>query len=141
MKIRFACIAAVALAATPALAQDPPNLVGTWKGEAKAVIVGPTPYRSPDSDGPTFSSNVIEYTYVVTEQQDSRFVGKMSGGRLEETLIGALMPPAYDRGIILDNDGRNDIVLREGGTVMDLCYTHLWPYSRVVACFTLTKQP
>ena len=129
----------VAVAVLPAAADEIPNLVGTWKGMAKAVHVGPTPYRVAEGNGPTFGSNEIEFVYVVKEQQDSRFAGE-TVGKFTETFVGALAPPAYRTGVFVDEDGSYDFTLRDPATI-DLCYHHVYPTSKVVACFTLTKQP
>jgi hypothetical protein len=60
--------ATIVFAASSASAQTPPNLVGTWKGKAEAVFVGPTPYRVAEGTGPNFGGE-IEYSYVVKEQK------------------------------------------------------------------------
>jgi len=139
MRCRFALFALLALATTPALAQDPPNLVGTWSGEAQAVIIGPTPYRVPDGPGPNFPEAKITFTYEITEQQGTRFAGTMSGGKFSETFIGALKPPAYDAGVFIDVDGQYAFTLRDPNTI-DVCYSHLYPNTRAVSCFTLTRK-
>ena len=139
MRNRAVLIAALALATTSALAQDPPNLVGTWKGEAQAVIVGPTPYRVPDAPGPNFPEAKITFTYDIAEQHGTRFAGTMSGGKFTETFIGALKPPAYDAGVVVDVDGQYAFTLRDANTI-DVCYTHVYPNSRAASCFTLTRQ-
>lgn len=135
------CGALIGLAAAilPAVADEIPDLVGTWKGMANAVHVGPTPYRVAEGNGPTFGSNEIEFVYVVKEQQDSRFAGE-TVGKFTETFVGALRPPAYRTGVFVDEDGTYDFTLRDTTTI-DLCYHHVYPTSKVVACFTLTKQP
>ena len=53
------CLAAAAalLLAGPARAEDPPNLVGTWKGIAHAVHIGSNPYRVAEKAGPNFPEN------------------------------------------------------------------------------------
>ncbi len=137
----FACLAgmaAFALAST-AGAQDIPNLVGTWKGDATAVHIGPNPYRLPDGNKPTFGDNIVQFTYVVKEQRDSRFAGETEG-KFKEIFIGALQPPDFRSGVFLDEDGEYPFTLRDPQT-MDFCYRHLYPTSKVVACFTLKKQP
>ncbi len=133
------CVAAVISAASAASAQTPPNLVGTWKGKAEAVFVGPTPYRVADGTGPNFGGE-IEYSYVVKEQKGARFSGDQSAGKVTETIIGALRPPEFRSGVILDHDGESDFSLRNA-TTMDVCYRHTNMTSKVVACFTLVKQP
>ncbi|MGE3988046.1 hypothetical protein [Pseudorhodoplanes sp.] len=57
-----------------------------------------------------------------------------------ESIIGTLRPPEYRSGIILGHDGESDFVLRNA-TTMDVCYRHTNMTSKVVACFTLVKQP
>ena len=124
---------------SPAAAQDVPNLVGTWKGETQAVHIGPNPYRVPEHNGPNFPDNFIEFTYVVKEQHGTRFAG-VTEGKFIETFIGALKPPDFRSGIFIDDDGQYDFTLRDDTTI-DMCYWHQYPTSKVVSCWTLTKQP
>lgn len=133
------CGAAVMFAASSAFAQTPPNIVGTWKGKAQAVFVGPTPYRVAEGTGPNFGGE-IEYSYVVKEQRGNRFTGDQSAGKVTETIIGSLRPPEFRSGVIIDHDGESDFTLRNA-TTMDVCYRHINLTSKVVACFTLEKQP
>lgn len=133
------CVAAFSLIATCASAQTPPSLVGTWKGKAEAVFIGPTPYRVAEGTGPNFGGQ-IEYSYVVKQQQGNRFSGEQSAGKVTEVIIGSLRPPEYRSGVILDHDGESDFTLRNA-TTMDVCYRHTNMTSKVVACFTLEKQP
>ena len=130
------CVAALAL---PAAAADAPNLVGTWKGEAQAVHIGPNPYRLPDGNKPTFGNDPITFTYVIDQQEGARFAGHTEG-KFVETIIGALQPADFKGGVFLDDDGTYQFTLRDENT-MDLCYYHLYPTSKVVACYTLTRQP
>lgn len=136
-----AMLACLALLATmpAANAQDVPNLVGTWKGMAKAVHIGPNPYRLPKGNAPTFGDNEIEFTYIIKEQHDTRFAGE-TAGTFVETIVGALQPPDFRTGVFLDDDGEYPFTLRND-TTMDFCYRHLYPSSKVVSCFTIEKQP
>jgi len=94
----FVCGAAVMFAAPFASAQTPPNLVGTWKGKAEAVYVGPTPYRDATGPGPNFG-DAMEYTYIVKDQKGTRFSGELTG-KITETIIGTLRPPEFRSGIL-----------------------------------------
>jgi hypothetical protein len=125
-------------AAPIASAQTPPDLVGSWRGKAEAVYVGPTPYRTANGTGPNFG-DAMDYNYIVKEQKGTRFTGELSG-KITETIIGALRPPEFRSGIILDSDGVADFTIRDAKT-MDVCYRHINLTSKVVACFTLEKQP
>ncbi len=135
----LALIGLSVLAMSPAAAQDIPNLVGTWKGETQAVHIGPNPYRVPDHNGANFPDNFIEFTYVVKQQDGTRFAGATEG-KFTEDFIGMLKPPEYRSGMFIDIDGQYDFTLRDNNTI-DMCYWHQYPASKVVACWTLTRQP
>lgn len=120
-----------------AAAEDIPNVVGTWKGSARAVIIGPNPYRVAESEGPNLPSGLIEFTYSITQQEDNRFAGASSGGKFGETLIGAINPDGKT-GIMLDNDGQYLFTLRDADT-MDVCYWHSNLTSKVASCWQLKR--
>lgn len=142
MICRFARRAALRVAAAAGMstavvassvAQDAPNLVGTWKGSALAVYIGTTPYRPADRPAPAFPADTVEFTYTISEQKDNRFVGKSTDGTRTETLIGAISSNNQG-GIILDDDGQYLFTIRDRNT-LDTCYGHLKPGSTVVTCF------
>ncbi|MGE3743588.1 MAG: hypothetical protein AB7I59_29285 [Geminicoccaceae bacterium] len=132
-----AAAAAALLLAGNARAEDPPDLVGTWKGTAYAVHIGSNPYRVAEKAGPNFPDNGIEFTYTITEQHGNRFGGSMSGGKYSETLIGAIGPDNKS-GVMLDDDGEYSLTIRDADT-LDTCYRHSFPTSRVVACWQLKR--
>lgn len=118
---------------------DPAQYRRHLEGQGPGGFVGPTPYRVSEGTGPNFGGE-IEYSYVVKQQQGARFSGDQSAGKVTETIIGALRPPEFRSGIIIDHDGESDFTLRNA-TTMDVCYRHINLTSKVVACFTLEKQP
>jgi len=122
---------------TGARADDPPNLVGTWKGSTQAVYVGSNPYRIAEKTGPNFSTNQIEFTYSITEQKANLFAGTLSAGKFSETLIGAISPDNRS-GVMSDDDGQYTLSIRDANTI-DVCYQHSFPTSRVAACWTLKR--
>jgi hypothetical protein len=131
--------AASAGGAQPAAAQGTiPDLVGTWRGTAQAVMVGHTPYRARQGEGAHFADAQVEFTYRITRQQGNRFIGELTAGERQETVIGAIQGD-HRGGLMLDDDGQYAFTLR-GPDSIDLCYAHSYPPSRVVACFTLTRQ-
>jgi len=132
--LAFALIAATSL---PAASQQPPNLIGTWKGTGYAVHIGPNPYRAAEGSGVNFPANGIEFTYVIKEQQGNRFAGESSAGKFKETIIGAVQPDNRG-GIILDDDGQYVFTLIDPNT-MDACYNHHYPTTKVVSCYRLTR--
>jgi hypothetical protein len=123
-----ACGLLLALA-LPANAQEIPDLVGTWSGAGTAVFIGSTPYRAPDASGANLPAEEIEFTYEIREQEGNRFAGMMSGGLFTEAIVGALQPPDYATGVMIDNDGRYTFTLRAADTI-DLCYDHQYPTTK-----------
>ncbi|CAN5887969.1 hypothetical protein BH11PSE3_BH11PSE3_26950 [soil metagenome] len=143
MKARSTLQAAAAAAtlmifATAAEGQDIPNLVGTWKGTAQAIFVGANPSRPSEQNGPVFSGNPLEFTFVIKEQRDNRISGQSSDGKRSENLIGAISPNNLG-GIILDDDGQYLFTIRDSDT-LDTCYSHQNLSSKVVACYTWKRQ-
>lgn len=122
----------------PATAQQPPNLVGTWKGMGNVAHIGPTPYRAAKGSGANLPANDIEFTYVITNQQGNRFAGESSAGKFKETIIGAVQPDNRG-GIMLDDDGQYFFTLVDPNT-MDVCYNHHYPTSKAVGCFRVTRS-
>ena len=121
-----------------ARADDPPKLVGTWKGVAQVVQIGANPYRVSEGNGPQFPASGLEFTFTITEQQGNRFAGTATGGRLSETLIGAISPDNRS-GFVLDNDGEYAFTIRDAET-LDLCYRHSYPSGRVVGCYAVKRS-
>ena len=138
--VRIAAATLVSLAALTALARADgvPNIIGTWKGTAYAVQVGPTPYRQSDTLAPKFPDAGMEFTYEITEQHDNRFAGTMRGGKFAETIIGAISPDNVS-GVMLDDDGDYTFTFADANT-LNLCYRHSYPLSRVVACWQAKRS-
>jgi hypothetical protein len=134
-------LAAVAAAAGGARAEDPPDLVGTWKGTSYAVHIGSNPYRVAEKPGPNFPANGIELTYAITEQHGNRFAGTATGAGngFSETIIGAVSPDNRS-GFFLDDDGEYTFTVRDADT-LDACYRHSFPTSRVAGCWQLKRSP
>jgi hypothetical protein len=126
------------MSSSAALSQQAPNMVGTWKGTAYAVHIGSNPYRVAEGNGVNFPSNGIEFTYVIREQHGNRFAGELSGVKFKETIIGAIQPDNRG-GIMLDDDGQYRFTLADPNT-MDVCYSHLYPTSKIAACWRLTRS-
>jgi hypothetical protein len=133
--VAAALIAAMSL---PAAAQQPPKMVGTWKGTGNVAHIGPTPYRAAEGTGVNLPANDIEFTYVIKDQQGNRFAGEASAGKFKETIIGAVQPDNRG-GVMLDDDGQYLFTLIDPNT-MDVCYNHHYPTSKAVGCFRVTRS-
>ena len=56
-----------------------------------------------------------------------------------ETIIGMLSPDGHTA-VMLDDDGQYSMTLVDPNTI-DMCYHHLYPTSKVVACFQAKRTP
>lgn len=129
--------AALMLAAPLSAAAQPPDLLGTWKGTAQGVRIGPSHYRPAQGAGANFSDNAIEFTYVIKEQHGNRFAGESSSAKGKQTFVGAVQQDNRG-GIILDNDGQYIFTLIDLGTI-DMCCSRQYPDNKLVACFRLRR--
>lgn len=125
------------LACHTASAQNPLDMVGTWKGEATAAHIGANPYRETEGSDANLPSKVLEFTFDIKEQQGNRFAGTSTAGGRSETIIGALSPDGKT-GVMLDDDGQYLLTIEEPNTV-DVCYFHKAPTGQVVACYALKR--
>ena len=131
--------AALFVLATPALAEEAPNMLGKWVGMVdSAVMVGNTPDRTAEADRKiTFAKESLEFTFDIKEQVGARFGGEMVAPKRSETLIGHLYPDNKS-GMMLDDDGQYFFNLSDANT-MQLCYDHSKPDSKVIACWTAKR--
>ena len=142
MKIQRWGIPALALLVLggPAFAQQtPPNLVGTWKAVSPgAAVVGGNPYHPGATQAEPHFTEPLEFTITIGEQKGNRFTGKLTDGKRTERLIGAISPTNLG-GVVVDDDGQYHFTIRNLDT-LDVCYSHMTPASKVVACFPWTRS-
>ncbi len=118
MKSATLALAAILLAA-PAIAQDVPQLVGTWKSESGV-------------------------TFVIAEQNGNQFKGEVTypsrtaDGNATDAVVGAIAPDGKTV-LMADDDGHNFGTL-QSATLLDLCYVEVGE-APLVACAQYTKQP
>lgn len=117
-----------ALVAAPALAQDSPSLVGSWKGAGDAI-------------GKQSGFTTGDVTVVVSEQQGRSFRAKIvypsENGDVSEDLIGTITPDG--KGVYLVGDDGIHLAGLSGST-LDICYLETGD-DALAACARLEKQP
>ena len=121
-------------------AEQIPNLVGTWEGQAASVVMGGGRHHQPGAIA-DISFVHKKFSYVIERQEGTNLVGYITNetNQFREAMIGAIHPDGH-KGIFQDEDGRSlfDLV---GTDEMALCYSHTSTESRVAACFTLVRKP
>ena len=131
MKLSTLVIVSLTLASTaigPAIAQDAPNLVGTWKGASDGIGT---------NDG-WRAGNV---TFVISEQKGRSFKAKVvypsDDGEGGEALIGTITPDGKSVYLV----GAEGIHLATlAGSAMDVCYLEA-AKDAYAGCSHLEKQP
>ena len=122
--------ATLAMLAVPAMAQEAPNLVGTWKGTSDGI----------GKEQGWLSGDVV---LEVTEQKGRSFKAKISypdakGAAETEELIGTITPGGKDI-FLVDEDGIH-IASLEGGN-LDSCYLEADDDDAMAVCVRFAKQP
>jgi len=118
-----------------ARAQDIPDLKGTWTGLGTGVAIGPSPYVA-GSEGVHFPD--VEFTIVIEQQKDRRFVGQIEAAGRKETIVGVIAPD-LDEGVMVDADGYYNFELDDADTI-ELCYQHNLADSKLASCYRLTRS-
>ena len=126
MKLAATLFTAAVLLATPVLADDIPQLTGTWKG----------PYEGASLKYGFLSG---DYTLVVSEQKGRAFKGEITyprqGQLVTEPIIGTIDSDG-DRVIFVGDEGHHTAEYDDG--VLQDCYVS--SDSSVAVCMELTKQ-
>ena len=129
------------LAASVAMAADPPDLVGTWKatGEAHASVrLGDDNDHTPEFTSPSFGTPQDAWTIVIAEQQGRGFHGvakSPKGG--EEQIVGVVSFDGEHLIMAGDEAGLFGEVL---GDKIEFCYQDHEDDRAAVACFLAAKQ-
>lgn len=100
--MRALVILALSLAGAPALAADWPDLLGTWTGTSRAVVLGDGGHYGGDADGPRFVE--AQLTIEWTDQRDGRYVGTISSAEHTEAKLGVLSAD-LETLVTVDEDG------------------------------------
>lgn len=142
------CVAIVGVAillagAEAALAQEVPDLKGTWHpAEGAHIVDGPSrhsPSGTEDVPGhDTAQQHTSPFVFRFEGQEGRTFWGELSSAEVSEKLIGALSVDGR-RFVIVDEDGTFDGTVVDNNT-LDYCYTHVTPTDRAVACGLLVRE-
>jgi hypothetical protein len=125
------------LAPASALAQQVPDLKGTWKGMNEAVVSGGGPHHREGTQAEPRTSSQ-EVTMTVTGQEGRRFWGEFASATDKEPVLGIIGGDGSSI-YMADPDGHILGSLTEDGQ-LDLCYLRAGSDLAVAACALLTKE-
>lgn len=127
MKFATTLFAAAVLLATPVVADDIPQLSGTWKGKGEGVSM----------KGGYLTGNDV--TLVISEQQGRAFKGEITyprqGQPVTEPIVGTVDADG-DRVIFVGDEGHHIAEYDDG--VLEDCYVS--DDNSMAVCMELTKQ-
>jgi len=100
--MRTLAILVLSLAGAPALATDWPDLLGTWTGTSRAVVLGDGGHYAGEAGNPRFVE--AELTIEWTDQRDGRYIGTISSAAHTEPKL-AVLSADLETLITVDEDG------------------------------------
>jgi hypothetical protein len=126
-----------------AMAQEVPDLKGTWTpSEGAHIVDGPSRHirsgTEPVAGGDTLRRHTSKFVFRFEGQEGRTFWGVLSSAAVSEKLIGAISVDGK-RFVIADEDGTFDGTVVDNDT-LDYCYTHVTPTDRAVACGLLIRE-
>jgi hypothetical protein len=127
MKFAATLFAAAVLLATPVVADDIPQLSGTWKGSGEGISM----------KGGYLTNDAV--TLVITEQKGRAFKGEITyprqGQPVTEPIVGTVDADG-DRVMIVGDEGHHIAEYDDG--VLEDCY--ISDDNSIAVCMELTKQ-
>jgi hypothetical protein len=130
------------LGATGAVAATP-DMQGTWRQEATAIVTGAGGHHPADAPPPAEGQKPRLRPFVgtlrVTGQEGERFWGTVESPPFKEDIIGIFTGEAGGRFLYVDTDGFAEGSVGEDGTAR-YCYWHVTATSRVISCGIMTRE-
>ncbi|MEM8590323.1 MAG: hypothetical protein AAGG65_19870 [Pseudomonadota bacterium] len=142
MRFRHAFIAATLalVAASPATAQDYPDLLGTWAGDSETIVAGSTNHhpRPPEETQPDPRLVSVPITVIIDQQDGRRFSGTVNSPGASEGIVGVVTREG--RILWVDEDGYNEAVLIDDDR-MEVCYLLVQPLIQLASCVEMVREP
>jgi hypothetical protein len=136
---KFASIVLLMLLAAPATAQNMPDLRGTWKGEAEAIIWGkPMKHHPPVQQTDQARQLNNSLTLKIETQDGRRFAATLSSQYSSEKMVGIISRTGT---IFMADDDGTDFATLLAPDRMELCHLHGSSETRLATCAELTRQP
>lgn len=137
--MRIATFLVVFAFSFPAIAQEWPDLLGTWKGTSRSVVSGVGGHFGGEHDDkPRFAE--VELTIEWTEQNEGRYIGTLTSGSHTEGKLGVVSADGTSL-VTVDHDGQSVGRIIDGNS-FELCYaqTSHSDEQMVVSCVIFNRQ-
>jgi hypothetical protein len=121
-----------------ALAQNAPNMIGTWTGTFNATVMGSAAHHiNPKKSDTDITFNKVPFNLVISRQENLNFSGTLSTSAHKEVILGAITPDLQG-GVMVDDDGTHTFKIIDSTTIQN-CYVQL-SKPKVAACWIGKKQ-
>jgi hypothetical protein len=121
-----------------ALAQNAPNMIGTWTGTFNATVMGSAAHHiNPKKSDAEITFNKVPFNLVISRQENLNFSGTLSTSAHKEVILGAITPDLQG-GVMVDDDGTHTFKIIDSTTIQN-CYVQL-SKPKVAACWIGKKQ-
>jgi hypothetical protein len=127
------------LAATPAAAQNWPDLRGTWKGESESMTWGKSnAHQTPANPTDQARMVTVPFTLKIDKQDGRRFSATLTSERASEALVGVISRTGT---IFLADDDGIDFATLLGPDRIEICHLKATTDSGVASCAEFARQP
>ena len=140
---RAVLLLAILLSGGAAMAQEAPDLKGTWiPSDGAHIVEGESLHsESGTEDVPgheTAQQHTSEFVFKIEGQDGHRFWGEHSSAEVMESLIGVISVDGK-RFVMVDKDGTFNGIIADPDT-LDYCYAHVEPRHMAAACGLLKRK-
>jgi hypothetical protein len=120
------------------LAQNAPNMIGTWTGTFNATVMGSAAHHVlPNKKDKEIYFNKIPFTLDIDRQDGINFSGSLATKNRKEVILGAITPD-FQGGVMVDEDGTHSFKIIDPTTIQN-CYVQI-SKPKVAACWIGKKQ-
>ena len=130
-----------------ALAQNAPNMVGTWKGIGNAAVASSGTFH-PTEAGKENAVRIrhVEFVLTIDKAEGRNFVGSMGATndkdptnvKHKELILGAFAKDMKS-GVMVNETGSFTFKLADDKN-LEICYSQVSTKPRVASCFEMVKQ-
>ena len=121
------------------LAQNAPNMIGTWTGTFTSTVMGTaTHHIVPNKkEAEIYVNKNIPFSLVIDRQEGVSFSGTLSTPKHKEVILGAIAPD-FQGGVMVDGDGTHAFKIVDANTIQN-CYVQI-SKPKVAGCWIGKKQ-
>jgi len=144
----YKLIAIIGLFPALVLAQNAPNMIGTWKGVGNAAVAGPDVFHPTEGDKEkSVRFTKMDFILVIDREEGRNFTGsisvknsKASANDDNKKMILGSYAKDMKSGVMVSEAGGSNTFKLAGPKNLEVCYTQVLPKPMVADCLEMVKQ-